>query len=144
MLIQQIKEDIKQAMRDKEKVKLSTLRMLLSTIETERGKKGISTIEDFSQDEIIGFINRNIKQLDQEIDSILTAERDPASQYEQRTILQAYLPKQLTDEEIIAAVAKVIQEAENVGQAMKLLSSLRGKADMKKVSQFVKEGFKNK
>lgn len=144
MMIVQIKNDIKQAMKDKDKEKLSTLRMLLSTIDTERGKQGLASIEDFTDEQVIGFINRNLKQLGQEIDSLVKADRNIDSQLLQSEILKTYLPKQMTEEEITEAIEQAIGEVRaeagnNFGLLMKHLSDLKGKADMSIVSKLAKE-----
>lgn len=56
--------------------------------------------------------------------------------------MQAYLPKQLTQDEVVALVAEVVGRTANMGMAMKELTpQLKGKADMKQVSQLVKEAF---
>ncbi len=141
-MITQIKNDIKQAMKDKDKVKLSTLRMLLSTIETERSKKVIESVEDFSNDDIIGLINRNIKSINQEIDSLISANRDYSKQEQEKLVLLSYLPKQLTTEEVLNEIAHAIKLVENgeVKNPMQYLSQkLKGKTDMKTVSNLLKE-----
>jgi uncharacterized protein len=140
-LINQIKADMKQAMRNKDKVTLSTLRMLLATIDNER----IKLKRDLTDDDVITCINRNLKQLMQEIDSLADANRSIDNQLEQRAILVDYLPKQLTEEEVRAlvreAVIEVKLEGGNFGQVMKQLSDLKGKADMKFVSSLAREKF---
>jgi uncharacterized protein len=143
-MITTIKNDMKQALKDKNKEKLSTLRMLLSTIDTERSKQGLANVEDFTDEQVIGFINRNLKQLGQEIDSLVKADRDTGSQLRQVEFLMEYLPKQLTEEEIVEAVEQAIGEVRaeagnNFGLLMKHLSSLKGKADMALVSKTAKE-----
>lgn len=147
-MLTQIKNDIKEAMRNKDKEKLSTLRMLLATIETERGKNGLATIEDFSDDEIIGLINRNIKALNSEIESLIVANRDSSKQEKEKELLVSYLPTQMMEDEIRSFVAREIEGARamlsevKLGQVMGSLSSkLKGKADMGLVSKVAKELF---
>lgn len=141
-MINQIKEDMKQAMRDKDKVKLSTLRMLITTLENERINKKVDELE---QDDVYTCINRNLKQLDQEVEAIIKADRELGTQEEQRKILQSYLPLQLGEEEIRQYVQQVMDAEEPVtvtfGQLMKALSDLKGMADMKIVSKVAKEMF---
>jgi uncharacterized protein YqeY len=136
MLLEQIRNDMKQAMRDKDKFKLSTLRMLLSMIDTERGK--VSADKVFTEDEVIGFINRNIKQLQKEREAYGKAGVLSDSQDKEIAILQQYLPTQLTEDEVIGIILTVTEEAENMGEAMKKLAFLKGKADMAFVSKMVK------
>ncbi|MGG3045658.1 GatB/YqeY domain-containing protein [Bacillus anthracis] len=138
-MIKAIKEDMKQAMRDKNKTKLSTLRMLIASTEKERIA---SKVEELSSEAVITCINREIKAIGQEIDGLVLAGRDTSAQEEQKAILMEYLPKQLTEEEIVEKVREVTATAPNMGLAMKQLSAeLKGKADMSLVSKLVKEAF---
>lgn len=138
-MIKTIKEDMKQAMRDKNKVKLSTLRMLIASTEKERIA---SKVEELSSEAVITCINREIKAIGQEIDGLVLAGRDTSSQEEQKAILMEYLPKQLTEDEIAEKVREATATAPNMGLAMKQLSAeLKGKADMSLVSKLVKEAF---
>ncbi|EML6324873.1 GatB/YqeY domain-containing protein [Bacillus cereus] len=138
-MIKTIKDDMKQAMRDKNKTKLSTLRMLIASTEKERIA---SKVEELSSEAVITCINREIKAIGQEIDGLVLAGRDTSSQEEQKAILMEYLPKQLTEDEIAEKVREVTATAPNLGLAMKQLSAeLKGKADMSLVSKLVKEAF---
>lgn len=139
-MITQIKNDMKQAMKDKDKAKLSTLRMLLATIETERIKLKV----ELSNDDVITCINRNLKQIDQEIESLEGADRDISSQEKQKEVLMSYLPKQLSEQEVKEAVEVVVLlqkiNGGNFGSVMKALSAdLKGKADMGLVSKIAKQ-----
>ncbi|AYP68293.1 hypothetical protein PQE75_gp186 [Bacillus phage vB_BcoS-136] len=141
-MIIQIKNDIKDAMRNKEKIKLSTLRMLLATIENERSKIGLSSIEDFTEEQIIALINRNIKALNQEIESLRVAGRITTEQQTQKQVLLSYLPEQLSEDLIRKEIelAMILVERGEINNPMQVLSKkLKGKADMGLVSRLVKE-----
>ncbi|MEK4605338.1 GatB/YqeY domain-containing protein [Bacillus sp. FSL L8-0099] len=134
-----IKNDMIQAMKDKDKVKVVALRMLLATFEKERIAL---KVPELNEDQIITCINREIKAIDQEIEGLVTAGRSTTDQEYQKTVLQAYLPEQLTQEEVVTLVTIVVGRTANMGMAMKELTpQLKGKADMKQVSQLVKEAF---
>jgi uncharacterized protein len=138
-MINKIKNDMKEAMKNKEKVKLSTLRMLLSTLENERIKL---QVEELSNDDVITCINRNLKQLEQEIESLVNASRSIDSQLEQKQVLVSYLPEQLTEDEIrkeVAHAVNLVAKGEIKNPMQYLSQKLKGKADMKLVSQIVKE-----
>jgi uncharacterized protein len=141
-MINQIKEDIKQAMRDRDKVRLSTLRMLMSTMDNERIKL---RVDELNEEQSITCINRNLKQLDQEIESLIKANRNFADALLQYEILHEYLPQQLSEEEIrenVAGIVTIVKtEGGKFGDVMKSLSVLKGKADMKLVSKIAKELF---
>ncbi|HHB2481383.1 TPA: GatB/YqeY domain-containing protein [Bacillus cereus] len=134
-----IKNDMIQAMKNKDKVKVVALRMLLATFEKERIAL---KVPELNEDQIITCINREIKAIDQEIEGLVNAGRSTTDQEYQKTVLQAYLPKQLTQDEVVALVTEVVGRTANMGMAMKELTpQLKGKADMKQVSQLVKEAF---
>lgn len=146
-LVEIIQNDMKQAMRDKNKEKLSTLRMLLATIEKKKVEKKLKLVTELAESDIIDAISKNVKQLDQEIESLVSAGRDVASQLAEKKVLSEYLPKQMTIDEIakeVSAIVKLVKSAGgNMGVAMKEASAkMKGKADMKLVSQLVKEGMK--
>jgi uncharacterized protein len=138
-MINKIKNDMKESMKNKEKVKLSTLRMLLSTLENERIKL---QVEELSNDDVITCINRNLKQLEQEIESLVNASRSIDSQLEQKQVLVSYLPEQLTEDEIrkeVTHAVNLVAKGEIKNPMQYLSQKLKGKADMKLVSQIVKE-----
>lgn len=149
MLILQIKKDIREAMKNKDKAKLSTLRMLVATIE----KKQIESKGGLTNLDVIESIGKNIKQLNQEIESIVTANRDNASEKiakleAEKNVLIEYLPKQLTPEELQMEVDSLVglvkSQGGNMGVAMGIASTqFKGRADMKSVSKLVKEGMMN-
>lgn len=143
MMIEQLKAQRLKAMKEGDKTRLVTLRMILSTFETERGKVG----RDLTQEEELAFVNRNRNNLLEEIKSLEVAGRDTSEQQKQLAIVLEFLPKQLSEEEVNAFVQKVVAAVKadggHMGDAMKIITpELKGKADMKKVSGAVKEAFK--
>ena len=139
----QLLEDMKSAMRSKEKDRLSVLRMVKSSITNGEIEKG----SELSDDEIRKLLNTLVKQ-----------RRDSAEQYEkggrpelaEREIkeiefIEGYLPAAATDEEIVAAVESAIAETgaesmKDMGATMKAaLAALSGKTvDGKAVSEIVR------
>lgn len=146
MLILKIKKDIQEAMKNKDKDKLSTLRMLVATIE----KKQIENKSVLTDLEVIESIGKNIKQLNQEIESVKLANREKSSEKiakleSEKDVLQEYLPQQLAQEELQMEVDSIVESVKsqggNMGMAMGLATKqFKGRADMKAVSMLVKEG----
>ena len=140
MLLEQIKNDMKLAMKNKEKEKLSTLRLLISAI---NNKKIELRVDELSDQQIHEVIFSEIKKLDQEIEGVRKAGRDDSSQLAQKAILQSYLPPQLTEDKIRELVKQVIEsegkkKKKEKGKLMKTLTpQVKGKADMKLVAQIV-------
>ena len=139
-----IDSDMKDAMRDRNKAALNTLRALKTAI-TNAGiqKSGAGT--ELEDGEIVSIIRKQIKQRQDSIEQFEKAGRQELAENEkvEIAILQNYLPAALSDEEIIAAVKSAIQEAgaeskKDMGKVMKLLQEkTQGRADGKKLSQEV-------
>ncbi|NUJ17345.1 hypothetical protein FKN04_12220 [Bacillus glycinifermentans] len=148
-LAHQIKKDTAQALKSKDKEKLSTLRLLVSKLEKEKVSLKLSNIAELSDDQVQTVIRRNIKELDKEIEAYKAVDRDASSQEAEKQLLMSYLPKQLTESEIKNVVSSIVEYVKvsggNIGMAMKLASQeLKGKADMKLVNQIVKQSLNNK
>lgn len=143
-LTQQITDDIKNAMRERNKVALNTLRAVKSAISNAAIQKGGAGTE-LTESEVIAILRKQIKQRQDSISQFESAGRDElaANEKEEVAILENYLPTALTDEEIITAVEAAIAETgasskKDMGQVMKLLQEKTGgRADGKKLSQEV-------
>ena len=139
-----ISDDMKSAMRERNKEMLNTLRALKAAI-TNAGiqKSGAGTLLDDS--EIIAIIRKQIKQRQDSIEQFEKADRQELADNEKSeiAILQNYLPAAMSDDEIVAAVESAITEIgaeskKEMGQVMKLLQEKTGgRADGKKLSQEV-------
>lgn len=134
-----ISEDMLNSMRAKLKEETSTLRMLIAAIKN----KSIELKKDLSDSEVLDVIQKEVKKLDQEIDSIKKAGRDTYSVENQKLILQSYLPKQLTEIEVHSIVSDQMNEMgieskKEKGKLMKAISSkYQGQVDMRMVGQVV-------
>jgi len=136
-LSQQLVDDMKQAMRDKNKVKLSVIRYLRSGIknyEIDHGEQDDAGVEKI--------VAKQAKQVRESIEEYQKAGRsDLVSQEEAKLkILEEYLPEQMSDEGIQAVINEVLSGMENpqMGPAIGLvMKKVQGKADGSKVSQLV-------
>ena len=142
-LMEKIEKDVIEAMKAKDAVKVSTLRMLKSAI----GNYLIQTKKDKADDaEVLNHIGKQAKQRRESLDSFEKANRKDLADKERAelVILEAYLPKQLTDEELRTEVQKAIaisgaKSPADIGKLMKaLMPSVHGKADGKRVQDAVK------
>lgn len=144
-MITTLKKDMVQAMKEKNKVKVTTIRMLIASIEKERlelVRQGKLALNDVASDDmVLTCVKRNIKALKEQLTYLTTAGRDTTDQDKEMEVLMAYLPKQLTEAEIQAEVDKVVKEAPNMGAAMKALAHLKDNADMKVVSTIVRAAY---
>jgi uncharacterized protein YqeY len=142
-LISDIKNDLKQAMLDKQDLVRDTIRMFLSEVQ----RFEIDNKEDVDDAKALQIINKMIKQRNDSISQFKEGGRDDLAEKEQKEvdILSKYKPQQLSEEEITSKVVEAIKESgadsmQDIGKVMGLLkSSLAGSADMGIVSKIVKE-----
>ncbi len=142
-LKERLDADLKDAMRSKNELGTSVIRMLKSAIKYKEVEPGASALDDAG---IIGVINTMVKQRRDSVLQFTEAKREDLAEKEQKeiAILQAYLPAQLSADELKAEVAKAIDESgaktpKEMGSVMKILSPrLAGKAEGKAISEEVK------
>ncbi|WP_372591813.1 GatB/YqeY domain-containing protein [Guyparkeria sp.] len=135
--------DMKAAMKGGEKSRLATIRMLLAAIK----QREIDDRRELSEDEALGILTKQAKQRRESIAQYESAGRDDLKAVEEAEleIIETYLPKQLSSEEIEAAVAEIIRseqatEMSQMGGVMKIARErLAGKADMAAVSKAVRD-----
>ena len=141
-LKEQITEDMKAAMRAKEAVRLSTIRMLTAAIKQREVDERI----ELSDADVLALVDKLIKQRRDALSQFSAAGRQDLADKEQFEIevLSAYLPKALSSAEIEAEVSAVIKQVaaqgpQDMGKVMAALKPrLAGKADMGQVSTLVK------
>ncbi|NMH27532.1 GatB/YqeY domain-containing protein [Flavobacterium silvaticum] len=144
-LLIEINEEIKNAMRAKDTLALESLRAVKSAIllmQTETGAK-----EELSADEEIKLLQRLVKQRKDAAAIYVEQKRPDLAEPEiaQAAIIEKFLPAQLSEAEIEAAVSKIISDnglsgMANMGKVMGLASAeLAGKADGKTISTIVKK-----
>ncbi|HJA98538.1 MAG TPA: GatB/YqeY domain-containing protein [Candidatus Alistipes avicola] len=144
-LEQQISKGIMEAMKAKDTVRLMTLRNVKKVIlEAKSASAGIAELSD---EEVIKIIGKLAKQ-GTDSANIYTQQNRPdlaAEESAQVAVLQEYLPKQMTPEELTAAVREIITEVgatsmKEMGKVMGVASKrLAGRADGKEISAKVKE-----
>ena len=139
----QITEDMKTAMRAKEVTRLGTIRLLLAAIKQREVDERV-VVDDAG---VLAIVEKLIKQRKDSIEQFAKAGRDDLVVVEQAemVILQDYLPEQLSDAEIAAAVSAAVSASgasgpQDMGKVIGILKpQLAGKADMGKVSGLVKD-----
>jgi len=142
-LIQQLDQDMKVAMKQKDKEKLSTIRMVRSAIK----KTEIDKRTELNDEEALEVLVREIKQRKDSLSEFEKADRDDLAQKEKREIeiLSIYLPTQLTEEELHQLVTDAIAKTgatskKEMGKVMAaILPQVKGRADSKQVNQLVQQ-----
>ena len=142
MLKNQITEDMKTAMRAKDSVRLGAIRLLLAAIKQREVDERI----ELADSDVISVIEKMLKQRRDSIAAFELAKRDDLADIEkfEVTVLQTYMPKQMSDDEINQIITQVIadtgaQGAKDMGKVVGLVKPLvAGVADMGKVSGLIK------
>ena len=136
-----LNEDLKSAMKNKETLRLNTIRLVkkyIQELETSVGHNGEAT-----DAEVLKIINKLVKQGKDAAEQYKSAGRIDIydEEMQQIAVLESYLPKQLTDDEIAIEIDKVMSEtgSTNMGVLMKELNvRLAGRADGKTISRILK------
>ena len=137
---------MKEAMKARDKVRLNTVRMIKSALMNEKIKAG----HDLTAEEELTVLSREKKQREESIDEFTKANRrDLADETKQElAIVESYLPKQMTEEELDQTVSSAIAEVNaqgksDFGKVMKvLMPKIKGKADGKAASNAVRKQLK--
>jgi hypothetical protein len=141
-LKEKIKDDIKQAMRDKNESRLGTLRMLSAAIQRREVDERIQ----LDDTQVIGVIEKLVKQGRESIEQYVKGGRPELADKESAEIavFQTYLPQQLSETEIDRLIAEAIAatgaaSVKDMGKVMGVLKpKLQGRADMGKVGGKIK------
>ena len=141
-LKQLITDDIKLALKAQDKAALKTIRMILGAIK----QKEIDERIDLNDGQVMTVIQKMVKQRKDSISQFSDAGRTDLVEVEEAelSIINNYMPKQLSEAEIEAAVVKAISDSgadsmKDMGKLMGILKGqLDGKADMGQVSQLIK------
>jgi uncharacterized protein YqeY len=141
-LREQLNEDIKNAMKAREQDKLAALRLMLSAVKQREVDERI-TLDDAG---VVAVVEKMIKQRKDSIAQYEKAQRQDLADKEKYeiSVIEGYLPKQLSEAEVNAAIDAAIAStgakgAADMGKVMGVVKpQLAGKADMGKVSAMVK------
>jgi uncharacterized protein YqeY len=120
--IEKIKQDMYAAMKSKDKVKATILRSLLSNLK----KIEIEKKESIAEPEYLSIVKKMVKQLKESIDLYSQAGRIELAEKEKSelSIIEAYLPKQFSEEEILELIKNIISEisAKNISDIGKVMA----------------------
>jgi len=142
-LKEQLDSDLKEAQKAKDTIRVNVIRMLKTTIKNREVEK----IGELTEQELLQAVNSQIKTRLEAIEGFKKGGRDEMVKKEEAelAILKAYLPAQLSKEELVALIDKAVAETgaagpRDMGKVMKaLMGDVTGKADGKLVSELVKE-----
>lgn len=139
----QIQEDMKTAMREKNAQKLGTIRLLTAAMK----QKEVDERIELDDGMVVAIIDKMLKQRRDSISQFEAAGRQELADQEkfEMTVLQAYMPAQLSEAEIAAEITAAVAATgaagpQDMGKIMTILKpKLAGKADMSAVSAQIKK-----
>jgi uncharacterized protein YqeY len=138
----QISEDMKTAMRAKDSVRLGAIRLLQSAIK----QREVDERVELDDSNVIAVIEKMLKQRRDSIAAYESANRHDLADVEkfEVTVLQTYLPQQLTEDEVKGILEKVVVDtgAAGIKDMSKVMAAIKplvaGRADMGKISGLIK------
>lgn len=137
-----IANDLKDAMKNGDKFKLSVIRMLKSALQLEK----INKKHDLTDEEVVAVIKKQVKMRKDSITEFEKFGKEEEVQNLQKEIeiLNVYLPEEMSEEEIVKVIEEVFNELHptgmrDMGNVMKELNAKITNADMSLVSRLVKE-----
>ncbi len=142
-IVEQVEKDLVAAMKAREELRLSVLRMTKTALKLKQVELG----KPLSDDQAVAVLRSLVKQRRDSVEQFRKGRREDLATKEEAEIeiLQGYLPAEASEEEIGAAVAAAIEETgaagpQDLGKVMKAaMSKLAGKnADGKRVNQMVR------
>lgn len=142
MIKQQLQADQIAAMKAKDVEKLQTLRYILAQIKNIEIDKRV----ELSEEEVVNILRKEVKKLQDSIDSFLSANReDLAKEYQfQKDIIASYLPQELSDEELKAEIEKIVEANKELFEKNPnaligiCVKELKSKADASRISAAVR------
>ncbi len=145
MLTDQIDQDLKQGLKDKNEVVISALRNLKAALKNVEIEKQ----HQLSDEEVIGVMGKKVKQHKDSLESFKSGGREDLVAHEQAQmeVLQKYLPEAMSEDAVAQIVKQVISElaatSADFGKVMKeVMSKVKGQADGNVISKLVKENLK--
>ncbi|MCU7905960.1 MAG: GatB/YqeY domain-containing protein [Candidatus Thiodiazotropha sp. (ex Epidulcina cf. delphinae)] len=143
MLKDRILDDVKTAMKAKEKARLGTLRLITAAIKQREVDERI----ELGDTQVLAILEKMIKQRRDSVSQYESAGRQELADQENReiAIIETYLPEGLSNEEITSMIENAISETgaagmRDMGKVMGMLKPrMQGRADMGKVSGLVKQ-----
>lgn len=142
MQLSELKTQMTDAMKRRDTVVVETLRFLLAAVRnTAIDKYGAEAESKVTPEDILDVIKKQVKTHKESVDAFTKAGRAElaSSESAQLSILEAYLPKQMSDEDLKAALTPVAAAGGDFGPMMgKAMAAVKGQADGGRVSAMLK------
>lgn len=143
-LVERLNQDMKQAMKSKDKPTLNVIRMVKASLQNEGIKLGKDAL---SEEEELTVLTKELKQRKDSLHEFKAAGRDDLVETltNEIKVLQVYMPEQLSNDELEKVVLQTIQEVnasskKEMGKVMgALMPKVKGKADGTEVNKLVQK-----
>ncbi len=144
MLEKQITEELKDALKSGQKVKVSVLRMLISEMKNRKIADRVKELED---EKVIGLIQKMARRHKESIEQFKQGNREDLvkKETEELAVLEVFLPEQISEEELAGIISGSIERLgagspKDMGRVMSdVMARVGGRADGKVISRMVKE-----
>ena len=141
-LVEQLKQDMVTAMKEKDKDRLTVIRMVKAALDKDRIDKKVEITDEL----LIDVVNKQIKMRNDSIEEFKKASRNDLIENvsKEKEVLMNYLPEQLSLEEVEDIIDQAISSVgaasiKDMGNVMKEVNpKVKGRFDMKKVSEIIK------
>jgi len=142
-LLQKLKDDLKQALKNGDKARVSAIRLIIADVNNAEIDQG-APLDDGS---VVGVIAKKVRQYKESIDAFSKGNRQDLVEKEESelAVLLPYLPQQMSRDEIVTAARQVIDEVgargpSDKGKVMsKIMAQLKGKAEGREINDVVTE-----
>lgn len=143
MITKTLSEQIKEALKKGDSVRVSTLRLLSSALHNEE----IAKQKELAEEEELTVVRRELKRREEAVEAYKKGGRPESAEKEKKEaeILKEFLPAQMSEEELIKIVEQVISQTsasgpQDFGKVMgAVVARVKGKADGKTVVQIVRQ-----
>ena len=140
-LSEQIRADLTSAMKARDAERTSNLRMLQAAVKNEQINLG----HELTDEEVLSVIRKAVKQRQESVEQYMKGNRPElaAKEAAEMAMLKEYLPPELSDEELEAAVREIVaatvaQSKKDMGKVMKEATArFKGRADGRKIQEIV-------
>ena len=143
MLLQTLQQQVIDSMKARDAIRVDTLRFLISAVKTAAiNKYGTESDTKLTDADVLDVIKKQVKTHKESVEAFTRANRAELAEKEaaQLVILESYLPKEITDDELRALLAPIAAAGGDFGPLMgRAMGAARGQADGARVSAMLKQ-----
>ena len=140
---QRLIDDMKRAAKEKDRLRLSTIRLILAALQNKEKE----FLKELSEEEVIQVLSGLLKKSRESVEQFKAGQRDDlvAKEEKEIEIIQSFLPDQLTPEELDLEISRVLEETEastpkDLGKVMKILMPrVAGRVEGRVVNELVRK-----